>query len=103
MTRQPAETKVRESKTWCSPRLKSMGVAGKRLKREISSANKMINLERKPAVDEMPEGSGLLGMGYRVTEGMGKETDWKRTVKSLCSALVSFCLSTLSLVPLKRV
>lgn len=80
-----------------------MGVAGKGLKRETGSANKMINLERKPAVDEMPEGSGLLGMGYRVMEGMGKGTDWKRTVNSLCSALVSLCFSTLSLVPLKRI
>lgn len=51
----------------------------------------------------MPEGSGLFGMGYRVTEGMGKGTGWKRTVKSLCSSLVSLYLSTLSLVPLKRV
>lgn len=51
----------------------------------------------------MPEGTGLLRMGYRVTEGMGKGTNWKRTVKSLRSSLVSLYLSTLSLVPLKMV
>lgn len=48
----------------------------------------MINLERKPAVHEIPEGSGLSGMWYRVMEGKGAGTDCKRTVKGLCSALV---------------